>query len=231
VSRARAILDGDRARAMRAAVGRLWPSTRKGRALAVVKVGVLVVVLAVGLFAASAVFAIVYDEYGFHPAENARSWAALTPQYADSSACQRCHETEYAPWRAGKHAPVICEACHGPLAQHAATAPETAPAGSLGLPRAPDGLCVTCHEKAAARPATFPQVDLATHYALAPCLGCHDPHVATALVPPTIPHPLENLPACITCHAPAGLKPVPAGHVQSTDAVCRRCHVPKAPGQ
>ena len=194
------------------------------------KVGVLVAVVAVGLVAAAAAFAIVYDEYGYHPAENARSWAALTPSYADSSVCRRCHETEYAPWQAGKHVPVVCESCHGPLAQHAATAPESAPSGSLGVAKPAEGLCVTCHQEVAGRPATFPQVDLSAHFAEAPCLGCHNPHVATAVVAPTISHPLDSLPACITCHAPAGLKPVPAGHVPSTDAVCRRCHVPQTTG-
>jgi hypothetical protein len=42
--------------------------------------------------------------------------------------------------------------------------------------------------------------------------------------PPEISHSLTRLPACVTCHAPKGLKPVPVGHEESDDLVCRACH-------
>ncbi len=45
-----------------------------------------------------------------------------------------------------------------------------------------------------------------------------------ALVPPNVSHALTNLPACVTCHEPAGLKPVPFGHEESADGVCLTCH-------
>jgi hypothetical protein len=148
----------------------------------------------------------------------------LTPRYADAVVCQRCHEAEYAPWKGERHATVTCESCHGPLAEHAATAPLEAPAGALRLQKPGEGQCAVCHEQSAAKPTAFAQVDLAAHYPGGPCLGCHDSHAATAVRPPEISHSLARLPACVTCHAPAGLKPVPVGHVESSDAVCRACH-------
>ena len=64
-----------------------------------------------------------------------------------------CHDDEAKARAAGKHAHVACEACHGPLAQHADD-----PAAHV--PQLPDvaNLCRRCHEKDAAKPKNFPQV-------------------------------------------------------------------------
>ena len=210
-----------------AAARRLRPTTRRGLVKGIAAVAVLLVGVAVAVVALGAAFSLFYGEYGFHPAENARSWAALDPSYADSSLCERCHQPEYAVWVVSRHQTVVCESCHGPLAAHAAGTSPDASAGSMALARVPEGICAACHSKVTGRPAAFPQVDLATHYPGAPCLWCHHPHDATALRPPSIPHSLAQMPACVTCHRPAGLKPVPAGHVESADAVCRQ--LPRRP--
>jgi hypothetical protein len=211
-------------RRLRAAAARLRPTSRKGAlglGLAGIAVVALLVVAVVGLVV---VVPWVYAEYGYHPAESAQSWAALTPQYADSSLCQRCHAAQYAPWQAADHAVVACETCHGPLAEHAATAPVEAAPGTIAIEKPPAGLCALCHEQGPGRPLGFPVVDLTSHYAGAPCLGCHDSHAAVALIPPDVSHSLANLPACVTCHKPAGLKPVPIGHEEAADPVCLTCH-------
>jgi len=216
---------------LRAALARRRPRSRAGVVRWILAGGALVAVLAVAFVALALVVPWVYGEYGFHPTENARTWAALTPRYADATLCQRCHGTEYAAWVGERHATVTCESCHGPLAEHAATAPREASAGSLGLAKPSVGLCALCHEQSPAKPTAFAQVDLAEHYAGAPCLGCHDSHSADAVRPPDISHSLARLPACVTCHAPAGLKPVPAGHVESSDAICQGCHKRPTAGQ
>jgi len=208
---------------LRAALARRRPIGRGGALKAILAGGALVIVLAVASVALAVVVPWVYGEYGFHPVENARTWAALAPSYADAVVCQRCHEAQYAPWRGERHASVTCESCHGPLAAHAATASgETA--GSPAVEKPAEGLCAVCHEQSPAKPSAFVQVDLAEHYPGAPCLGCHDSHSADAVRPPEISHSLARLPACVTCHAPAGLKPVPVGHVESSDAICQSCH-------
>ena len=254
---------------------RLRPTSRKG-AVGLVLAGivglVMVCVLAVG---AAVAIPWAYNEYGYHPAKSAQSWAALDPQYAESSTCQRCHSAQYAAWQGAKHATLSCGTCHGPLAEHVATAPEPvapgAPAGPAApgtSPVAPDAspevpgagastgspatspvagtpatpsvaalakptaaMCVLCHQRVPGRPAAFPTVDLAAHYSGASCLGCHDAHTATAVRPPDISHALDNLPACITCHKPNGLKPVPEGHVEAPDSVCQTCHKRPTAGQ
>lgn len=207
------------------------PTSRAGVIRWILAGGALFALLVVASVTVAVAVPWVYGEYGFHPEENARTWAALAPQYADAVPCQRCHEAEYAAWKGEPHAAVTCESCHGPLAEHAATAPLEAPPGSLGLEMPAEGICVVCHEKSPAKPTAFAQVDLAEHYSGAGCLGCHDSHSADAVRPPDISHSLERLPACVTCHVPAGLKPVPVGHVASDDATCQGCHKRPTAGQ
>jgi hypothetical protein len=213
---------------LRAALGRRRPTSPKGVAGLVLASVALVAVAVIGLVV---VLPWAYGAFGFHPAESARSWAALTPQYADSALCQRCHAPEYTPWRAAAHAVVACESCHGPLAEHAATAPQTAPPGTSTVAQPPEGLCVLCHEQAPGRPLGFPVVDLTLHYEGATCVACHDSHSTAALAPPQVSHPLDRLPACITCHEPAGLKPLPDWHVEAADSVCLTCHKRPAAAQ
>jgi hypothetical protein len=82
-----------------------------------------------------------------------------------------CHDEQATARAAGKHAHVACEACHGPLAQHADD-----PAAHV--PKLPDvaDLCRRCHEKDAAKPKNFPQVATAEHSGGVACNSCHQPH-------------------------------------------------------
>ena len=72
--------------------------------------------------------------------------------------------------KAGKHAGVNCEACHGPLANHAGD-PSIQPAK---LDTAV--LCIRCHAASAAKPKNFPQVDADQHSGGIACETCHQPH-------------------------------------------------------
>jgi len=218
-------------RRLRAALAHGRPTSRAGMVKAFLAGVLLLTSLVFVGVAVVVVVPWVYGEYGFHPEENARSWAALTPQYADAIVCARCHEAQYATWQGERHASVTCESCHGPLAEHAATAPVKAEPGSLGLTTPDEGLCAICHEQSPAKPAAFAQVVLAEHYAGGRCLNCHDSHSADAVHPPEIPHSLARLPECVTCHQPSGLKPVPEGHVESSDAACMGCHKRPTAGQ
>ena len=91
--------------------------------------------------------------------------------YAGQDTCIMCHDDEAKARAAGKHAGVHCEACHGPLAQHAGDP-------SAHKPQLPDvaNLCRRCHEKDAAKPPNFPQVVTAEHAEGQPCNTCHQPH-------------------------------------------------------
>ena len=82
-----------------------------------------------------------------------------------------CHDDQAKVRIGGKHAHVACEACHGPLANHANDPAANVPK----LPEVAD-LCRRCHEKDAAKPKQFPQVATAEHSDGMACNSCHKPH-------------------------------------------------------
>ncbi len=181
----------------------------------------LAAVLAVVLFAGGAAFSFFYAQYGYHPAENAASWAALAPVYADTTVCRSCHADQYERWTGSHHAGVVCESCHGPLAAHAAN-----PSVAAKVVDPTDQACTACHQRIVGRPTGFPQVVLAEHYAGTTCLQCHNAHTTRAETPARITHMLMNPPECLSCHGPNALQPFPVGHVVAADGVCLGCHKP-----
>ncbi|HET9370457.1 MAG TPA: cytochrome c3 family protein [Vicinamibacterales bacterium] len=91
--------------------------------------------------------------------------------YSGEAPCVECHSDVGDLRKAGAHAQVRCEACHGPLARHAS--------GEFDIrPRAlnPRTLCLGCHLKQPGTPAAFPQILPADHSESGPCSGCHRPH-------------------------------------------------------
>jgi hypothetical protein len=73
--------------------------------------------------------------------------------------------------KAGKHARVNCEACHGPQAKHAEDPGSTKPVlPDTGV------LCARCHEANRAKPTWFPSVVTSEHAQGIPCNTCHTPH-------------------------------------------------------
>jgi hypothetical protein len=91
--------------------------------------------------------------------------------YAGRAACVECHSDVPQAAQGGRHASIACEACHGPLAAHAADP------GEHQAVR-PDGraLCARCHAANVARPSAFPQVDPAEHAGEEACTSCHAAH-------------------------------------------------------
>jgi len=91
--------------------------------------------------------------------------------FAGAKVCADCHEDVLSVLSGGRHAGVRCEACHGPLADHASD-----PAAAAAKRPDPVALCPVCHQENQARPATFPQVDAKEHSSGASCSDCHKPH-------------------------------------------------------
>jgi hypothetical protein len=187
-----------------------------------VKIGIVVLVASVVLGGAAFAAASLYSQYGAaRNTPNALAWGGLTPRFAGATICASCHAPEAGAQDASIHVGVSCEDCHGPLAAHSASEA----AAREPLPGRPESeVCVTCHAAVAGRPAAFPQVDLTRHYVGDECLRCHDPHSVVAVRPPTVSHPLANLPECTTCHSPDGLKKIPTGHEIVRDTICLSCH-------
>jgi len=133
----------------------------------------LVLVAGLGVFLAvrSAIVPKAFGQYG-HYRPGALAMIRQRPiSYAGQDTCVLCHDGEAKARAAGKHAHVACEACHGPLAEHADDP-------SAHIPQLPDvaNLCRRCHEKDAAKPRNFPQVATAEHSGGMICNQCHQPH-------------------------------------------------------
>lgn len=112
-----------------------------------------------------------FGEYGHYRGAALTDIAAHPVRFAGHQACEDCHSDVVATKTQGKHAHVNCEACHGPLANHANDP-------SSVTPTLPDTavLCARCHAASAAKPKDFPQVDPAEHSGGMPCKTCHNPH-------------------------------------------------------
>lgn len=109
----------------------------------------------------------VYGHYRAGALDDNRAHALA---FAGQAACVECHTDQATARKAGKHANVACEACHGALARHADD-PEI-------KPQKPDGrgLCLGCHSASVARPAKFPQVEAREHAESGLCTECHQAH-------------------------------------------------------
>ena len=112
-----------------------------------------------------------FGQYGHYRGDALAELSSKPLAYAGHKACEECHSDVLDVKKAGKHAGVNCEACHGPLARHAEDP------GSV-TPRLPDTavLCVRCHEENIAKPKGFPQVVGAQHSGGVLCKTCHQPH-------------------------------------------------------
>jgi len=112
-----------------------------------------------------------FGKYGHYRAGALESISARPVAYAGHEQCLQCHDQEGKVRGGGKHANVACEACHGPLAKHADDP-------TANVPKLPDvaDLCRRCHEKDAAKPKDFHQVDTVAHSQGMLCNSCHQPH-------------------------------------------------------
>jgi hypothetical protein len=112
-----------------------------------------------------------FGQYGHYRGTAIGEIASKPVKFAGHETCETCHTDKADEKKAGNHAHVNCEACHGPLANHA-----NDPAAVT--PVKPDTvvLCARCHTASAAKPKKFPQVAPAEHSSGMPCQTCHNPH-------------------------------------------------------
>jgi hypothetical protein len=161
------------------------------------------------------------ETYGFYPKrsqESAQVWASRPVEYANATNCSTCHADKYTAWVSSKHSGVNCQDCHGPSQTHIEEGVTQVAAISE------NSACVLCHGKIVGRPGSFPQIDLAQHGGQASCVTCHDPHNPKIPVPPAVPHNLQGLADCLTCHGTAGIVPLPNDHEGRTSNTCLSCH-------
>lgn len=112
-----------------------------------------------------------FGQYGHYRGDALAEIAARPINFAGHQACEACHSDILEKKKAGRHARVNCEACHGPLAKHTED-PATIKPEKLDTAV----LCVRCHEANLAKPKGFPQVVSADHSTGLACDTCHQPH-------------------------------------------------------
>jgi uncharacterized CHY-type Zn-finger protein len=108
-----------------------------------------------------------YGHYRAAAVDEIRSRAIV---YAPRDSCADCH-TDIVELRAKSlHNAISCQACHGPLAKHAASGEEA--------PQKPDAkaLCAWCHAANTGKPKWYPTVDVKDHAGDESCVSCHQPH-------------------------------------------------------
>ena len=119
-----------------------------------------------------------FGQYGHYRGDALAEVSARLVKYAGHQTCEECHSDVLDTKKAGKHAHVNCEACHGALATHAADPTSV-------VPQLPDTLvlCARCHQENLAKPAGFPQVNPKDHMGDVPCKTCHQPHSPSIKAP------------------------------------------------
>jgi len=150
----------------------------------------------------------------------------------------------------------VCQTCHKPSVVEAPSvaagiaptpapgpSPTPAPAGAAPPPppkAIPHSLagrdnCLACHALGGLKPVPADHQGRTNEL----CQTCHKAAIELAgptptpgagpptAVAPAIPHPIAGESNCLTCHAPGGLKPVPANHTGRPTEMCLVCHKPK----
>jgi hypothetical protein len=97
--------------------------------------------------------------------------AERTPRFAGQASCMSCHEDAQRVRATSSHATVSCEACHGPLGEHARGASDVAP-----IRPSTRATCLSCHTSRVGVPAAFPRIIPREHSEAGPCTDCHTAH-------------------------------------------------------
>lgn len=146
------------------------------RAAILLLVGVVALILGRSLFVPDT-----WGESGWYRGAAVMEHRAKPVRHGGDQTCEPCHDIEYAEQKAGVHAPIRCELCHGPVALHV-DLEEGEKLGDMPIRRNRE-LCELCHREQAARPAEFPQIDVRQHlidYDVEPspevCFDCHEAH-------------------------------------------------------
>lgn len=119
-----------------------------------------------------------FGEFGHYRGAAPAQAREFPLRHVGADVCADCHDKQKSLHDKDAHSRVPCETCHGPGAEHV-KAEGDAP---MRRPTAKSD-CLVCHQRLAARPGSFPQIDADVHFAFVgvkdpstPCVSCHDPH-------------------------------------------------------
>jgi len=120
-----------------------------------------------------------FGVYGHYRAGALADNQARPLGFAGQKACADCHSDVVDARVGSKHAAVSCEACHGPLARHAADPENVKPTKPD-----PNTICLQCHLENIAKPQAFPQINVTVHAKGQACSACHPHHHPDAAAKP-----------------------------------------------
>ena len=181
-----------------------------------------------------------FGSLGFFRADALEEAKEKSPRHLSEMACQKCHAKQVKLHDKDAHTKVECEVCHGPADKHISFYEESPaqtkrPVPSSAKMEKPTGKesCLTCHQKLAARPSSFPQIEWEEHYRFvgvkdksAPCTTCHSPHEPLFMdrdIRNARLHPLVH--RCRDCHIGSSRDeniPRPKNHPAIFQ--CKYCH-------
>ncbi|MCP5105809.1 MAG: hypothetical protein GY950_20645 [bacterium] len=156
-----------------------------------------------------------FGEWGHYRKDAVADELAREPVHQNGTVCMECHDDISDVHGKDVHYKLECSVCHGDGHKHVTfNLGETTEKISEEEARMPKDYtlegCLYCHRKLSARPADFPQIDVARHFRLVgvtetqtACIACHSPHeplflnrdVAGARIHPIIKE-------CRQCHDP-----------------------------
>lgn len=110
--------------------------------------------------------------YGWHRRSNEAEWKRQKVQYRGRDYCRDCHDEQMTNLLRSPHAPIQCENCHGPAAEHP-DYPEKLPIDKSRE------LCLRCHASlpySGSARARIKAIEPYKHYPDTTCSDCHEPH-------------------------------------------------------
>lgn len=169
-----------------------------------------------------------FGQFGFYRGDSIQDNMEFPLKHSGVDSCLECHEQVITKWSLSIHNNVSCESCHGAAAQHVETN------SSLGLIIPLDQLCILCHSESISRPENFPQINSDDHWTNitlhnipsqinSTCTSCHEPKSKT-ITGYMIPHLIEGLSDCTSCHGLEQIKPFLSNHILRPDESCNACH-------
>jgi predicted CXXCH cytochrome family protein len=110
--------------------------------------------------------------YGYHRLSSLQDWKDVSVKHQGRDYCAGCHQDNIQSLQGSVHAPVQCENCHGPGANH----PGVVPKLTIDTSRE---LCLRCHASLGypnSNRGAMPSIVDRRHMRRRECSKCHDPH-------------------------------------------------------
>lgn len=169
-----------------------------------------------------------FGQFGWYRGDSVQEIMDLPLKHVGADRCLECHEPVNIRWESSIHSEVSCESCHGVADEHVKTN------SSLGFVVPLDQLCTLCHAESISRPEGFSQIKLEEHWTNitintiennvdSTCTVCHETKSPT-VTGEMVPHLIEDLSDCSSCHGLEGIKPFSEPHVLRPNEVCSACH-------